>query len=99
MKLSLGPRGRIADAARRVSGVVLVMMTHRWLVLGYPSPEDSAIEMAIISSPSELTETLMLQPEGSLAVWGNWPPRANDGDDAITLDLVDADGVLRRHPH
>lgn len=69
------------------------------IVLGYPSQDVPELEMAIISGPSELTEYLMLHPEGSLAVWGRWPPRQNDGADAITIDLVDADGVLRSHPH
>lgn len=72
---------------------------HGELVLGYPSPDDPEIDMAIVSGPSELTECLMLRPEGDLAVWGQWPPRVSDGQDAITVDLVDADGILRPHPH
>jgi hypothetical protein len=69
------------------------------LVLGYPARDSPQLDMAIISGPSELTEYLMVHPEGSLAVWGDWPTRQNDGVDAITVDLVDADGVLRMHPH
>ena len=69
------------------------------LILGYPDPDNSQLEMVIISGPSELTEFLMLHPEGSLVVWGEWPARENDGESAITVDLVDADGVLRSHPH
>jgi len=69
------------------------------LVLGYPAPDQSQPEMAIISGPSELTECLILHPAGSLVVWGEWPARENDGENLITADLVDADGVLRPHPH
>jgi hypothetical protein len=69
------------------------------VVLGYPSRDDPEFEMAIISGPSELTESLMHHPEGALAIWGQWPPRENDGHDVITIDLVDADGVQRPHPH
>jgi hypothetical protein len=69
------------------------------LVVGYPDETAVELEIEIISGPSELTGFLMQHPEGSLAVWGSWPARANDGQDAITLDLVDADGVLRQHPH
>jgi hypothetical protein len=69
------------------------------LVLGYPSPDDAELEMVILNGPSELTECLMLHPEGSLVVWGEWPGRENDGESVITVNLVDADGVLRRHPH
>lgn len=72
---------------------------HGELILGYPVPGDPEFEMAIISGPSELTEHLMLHPEGHLVVWGQWPPRATDGETAVTVDLVDADGVLRSHPH
>jgi hypothetical protein len=69
------------------------------LVLGYPAQGNSQLDMAIVSGPSELTEHLMLHPEGSLVVWGDWPAREDDGQDAITVDLVDADGMLRPHPH
>jgi hypothetical protein len=69
------------------------------IVLGYPAPDQAQLEMAIISGPSELTECLILHSEGSLVVWGEWPARENDGESAITADLVDADGVLRPHPH
>jgi hypothetical protein len=72
---------------------------HGELILGYLSPDHPDFEMEIISGPSELTEFLMLHPEGPLLVWGQWPPRENDGENAITVDLVDADGVLRSHPH
>jgi hypothetical protein len=69
------------------------------LVLGYPSAMGVAVDMELISGPGELAEQLMHHPEGSLAVWGKWPARANDGHDGITLNLVDADGTLRAHPH
>jgi hypothetical protein len=41
----------------------------------------------------------MLHPEGALVVWGQWPSRDNDGETAISVDLVDPDGILRSHPH
>jgi hypothetical protein len=73
--------------------------TDKELVLGYPPAAGVELEMDIISGPSELTEELMLHREGDLAVWGPWPGRVNDGQDAITVNLVDADGILRQHPH
>ncbi len=69
------------------------------LVIGYPSSESVELDMEIISGPGELAEELMLHPEGSVVVWGQWPARGNDGSDAITMNLVDDDGILRRHPH
>lgn len=72
---------------------------HGELVLGYPRPGDEELEMEIVTGPSELTECLMLHPEGALVVWGQWPPRENDGETGISVDLMDPDGVLRAHPH
>lgn len=75
------------------------IVRHGELVLGYPSPVDPEFETTIISGPSELTEFLMLHPAGALTVWGQWPHRENNGTSAITVNLVDADGTLRKHPH
>ena len=69
------------------------------IVLGYPSASDIVVEMDIISGPSELTEHLMHHPGGELVIWGTWPAQLDDGDKTVTLNLVDADGVLRSHPH
>lgn len=73
--------------------------SHGELILGYPITGSVEFTVEIISGPSELSEFLMLRPEGALAVWGSWPPRANDGQNGITANLVDADGILRPHPH
>jgi hypothetical protein len=69
------------------------------LVIGYPSEGETELSMQIISGPAELSDSLMFHPEGSIVVWGQWPGRDNDGDDGITLNLVDEDGLLRPHPH
>lgn len=53
----------------------------------------------LLSGPSELTEYLLVRPEGALVVWGAWPPQTSDGNNVITVLLVDADGVRRPHPH
>lgn len=69
------------------------------LVLGYPSAAGVEVDMELISGPGELAEQLMHHPEGSLAIWGKWPAREDDGHDGITINLIDADGTLRTHPH
>lgn len=69
------------------------------IVLGYPDEAAVELDVEIVSGPGELTELLMHHREGNLAVWGPWPARRNDGQEAITVDLVDVDGVLRQHPH
>lgn len=69
------------------------------LIAGYPSESDPKFAMEIISGPGELGSFLMNHREGAQVVWGVWPARENDGIDAITIDLVDEDGVVRSHPH
>jgi hypothetical protein len=69
------------------------------IVLGYPKEADIVVEMDIVSGPGELTEHLMHHSGGELVVWGVWPAPLNDGDNAVTVDLVDVDGVSRPHPH
>lgn len=69
------------------------------IVLGYPSDGDVVVEMDILSGPGELTEYLMHRGEGARVVWGVWPHPVDDGRNGVTVDLVDADGLLRQHPH
>jgi hypothetical protein len=57
------------------------------------------VDMELISGPGELAEQLMHHPEGNLAIWGKWLARTDDGHDGITINLIDADGTLRTHPH
>jgi hypothetical protein len=69
------------------------------LVVGYPSASSVELGVAIVNGPSELTGILVAHQEGALVVWGEWPAPADDGEDAVTVHLVDADGELRPHPH
>jgi hypothetical protein len=85
-----------SEAAR---GRMFEVITHEGeLVIGYPSASGPQLEMEIINGPGELGSYLVMRPEGGLVVWGEWPGRDNDGD-AITVTLVDKDGVLRPHPY
>ena len=85
------------DAARQRMFDEIAIETE--IVLGYPSAGTVEVEMELISGPGELAERLMHHPEGSLIVWGKWPARSDDGHDGFTLNLVDTDGILRKHPH
>ncbi|GAB2651888.1 hypothetical protein [Kribbella swartbergensis] len=69
------------------------------IILGYPNEADVVLNMDIISGPSELTEHLIHHTGGERIVWGTLPAPLNDGHKAVTVDLVDADGMLRTHPH
>lgn len=69
------------------------------LVAGYPSEFNPELDMEIISGPGELGSYVVSHPEGQVIVWGRWPGKDNDGRDAITINLVDDDGIIRSHPH
>lgn len=68
------------------------------VIVGTRSGRDPAIEMIIISGPGELEEHLSAVTEADI-FWGTWPGRDGDGTDAVTLALVDSDGVHRSHPY
>lgn len=70
----------------------------REIVLGYPVVGRTMVEVDLVTGSSELSEALMHRPEGGVVFWGPFPSREG-GLGTVTLDLVDEDGVLRRHPH
>ncbi len=69
------------------------------IVVGVPAAGRVDFAVELPTAPSELAEFLVHVPHGSLVVWGPWPDVADDGEDAVTVTLVDSDGVLRAHPH
>ncbi len=81
-------RERVAEVLARAGECVVAATTDERYVL--------AAEFAC--HVSELNEQLALHP---VPPWfaGPFPARDNDGADAITLTLPDADGVVRPHPH
>lgn len=88
-----------ADTEQARQQMYAVITSVHELVLGYPSGSGVELDMNIISGASELTEELMLHHQGAVVVWGPWPARVNDGQTGVTVNLVDADGTLRSHPH
>ena len=80
------------------------MATHGELVLGYPSADAVEMRTDLVDGEAGLTEVILAEgldrPDGRRSVvWGPWPAAADDGRHAVTVDLVDADGQLRAHPH
>ena len=71
----------------------------REVVVGYPERACVVLAVELVTGSTELAEVLVHRTEGELVVWGPWPSREGDPRGAITMDLVDADGVLRSHPH
>ena len=51
------------------------------------------------TGPPGLAEALSFIRPGSLVIWGRFPGPEDDGESAISIRLVDRDGVLRPHPH
>lgn len=67
------------------------------IVIAAPDSDPLALDAEFVWGPSELTEYLMQPHSSGDVMWGPFP--GVDEPDAITVRLVDADGILRRHPH
>jgi hypothetical protein len=52
-----------------------------------------------VAGPNELAEFTSEVRMGERVYFGAFPARDNDGVDAVTVTLPDADGVVRGHPH
>ena len=77
-----------------------VMEASGEIVLG--TPIDGRVDFddrGLPTGPSELTEALSFIAPGSLVIWGRFPAPGDDGESAVSIRLVDPDGVLRSHPH
>ena len=62
--------------------------------------EDSiSIDVDFITDIKELLEFVSNLEPADLFFFGQFPARDNDGINAITITLPDADGVVRAHPH
>jgi hypothetical protein len=68
-------------------------------VVGVLSADQVTIDVEFVAGLGDLTEFLGSFGNGAWLLVGNFPARDNDGENAITVELPDADGVLRRHPH
>jgi hypothetical protein len=67
-------------------------------VLGALRPPDIEVETDFPGSIKEADEFARDHPDATIIV-GAFPAAENDGLDAVTIDLPDADGVVRPHPH
>jgi hypothetical protein len=57
------------------------------------------IHVDFVSGKNDLSQLISEVSAGTLVFHGEFPARDNDGANAITLTLPDADGVVRAHPH
>jgi hypothetical protein len=78
--------------------ILKIVYDHGEAVVGFLASDGLHVEAEFVCGLSDLTEFLgHRQPDRILV--GVFPDRDNDGVHAITIDLPDRDGVVRRHPH
>lgn len=94
--------GRLAarDYDSNVANEILgIARRDRDAVVGKLSADGLTLQVDFIANQSELEEFTHGLAPGTRIFYGAFPGRDNDGVGAVTIDLPDADGVVRRHPH
>ncbi len=69
------------------------------VMVGLLGPDSCTIEMESIGGPLGLAEFMETLGTASTIFAGPFPARDNDGENAVTVAVPDADGVIRDHPH
>ena len=88
--------GEIDDGAR--ASLVAIAERDTSAVIGATRSDDIGVEVDFPSSVAEIDEFVNDHPN-AIFMFGAFPGRDDDGEQAITLTLPDADGVVRPHPH
>ncbi|MFD6159751.1 hypothetical protein ACFWF7_41075 [Nocardia sp. NPDC060256] len=68
-------------------------------LIGWPAADGVRIDMAIVGGPRDIDEEVSDSESDEDVFYGAYPGRDDDGVNAITVTLPDADGVTRRHPY
>jgi hypothetical protein len=76
-----------------------LIRVHGEAVVGVLSPDGLTIEIEFVSDVGELSEFLGARDSDVHLFVGVFPERDDDDPGAISIDLPDRDGVVRRHPH
>lgn len=93
-QLRVSPDATVARVALRA-----ILQTEPDAVLGI-LPGEGVLTVKVSNvSIEDLDEELESVANASMLLFGPFPPRQNDGISAVTLDLPDADGIVRAHPH
>lgn len=58
-----------------------------------------AVDASHLPDASDLDEYFESLSPGALLIYGPYPSRDGDDEDAVTLAMPDIDGVVRPHPH
>jgi hypothetical protein len=77
----------------------LIRVQREAVVVGMLSTDRMAIDVEFVAGLGDLSEFLGATLDGVEMFVGAFPARDDDGKDAVTIDLPDPDGVVRRHPH
>ena len=88
--------GEFGDEAR--GAIVNITERDGEAVIGAVSPPEIEAEVDFPSSAEEADE-FAFEHSGSTMIVGPFPAPEVDGVNAVTVDLPDADGVVRAHPH
>jgi hypothetical protein len=86
-------RAEIEEAARRW------LDTTGSCVLAAPAEHGCRLDARDAADYEDVQEMIADLAPGSRVVCGPFPARDNDGVHAVTLQVPDADGVVRPHPH
>jgi hypothetical protein len=68
-------------------------------IIGSLCEDGLRIDVGIANGPDDIEEVLSTVEPRSRVFYGVFPGRDNDGVDAVTVVLPDADGIARPHPH
>jgi len=68
-------------------------------VFGLPAADGLTIDADFPGGSADLAEVTSSVSLGDVVFCGRFPGRDDDGVDAVALDLPDADGIVRAHPH
>lgn len=82
-----------------VDAVLNLVVEHGEAVVGALASDGLTIDVEYIAGLGDFTEFLGPSAGGRELFIGAFPGRDDDGYDAVTLTLPDADGVVRCHPH
>jgi hypothetical protein len=90
---------RESYSPKLMTAIEAVIATHRETIIGTLGEDGILIDAEFVSGPNDLAELLLTIEPGVRVFYGPFPARDNDGVQAVTLTLPDADGTIRAHPH
>ena len=79
--------------------IIQIATRHRDAVVGRMGPDGMTLVVDFVSNEEELDDFTKGLKDGGDLFFGAFPGRDNDGTNAVTFDLPDADGIVRAHPH